>query len=252
MWAYIDETGDRGKGPNSSPIFGMAAVIVDDVSAPLLRAAVDQLRQDFGVPSASPMSWKEHVKTHDRRRRAVEVLGAVQNLKVCYVFADKGELAPDSYLCNPQRFYNYLAYKMYKSVVWAARSCYGADAKLWTRFGHVRGHDHSSTETYIRREASLDSRVPDHMEQGLRWVSADKYLESQAADLYGGFLRAAVWPAGEFGYVEPSYLLGVWHQLRNSEDCAVPLGIMSMPRNDIVCNKDWFPCKDCPKVKAGP
>jgi len=56
--AYIDETGDRGASPQSSPIFGMAAIILDEQGAVATRAAVKQLRADFNVPDGSVMSWK--------------------------------------------------------------------------------------------------------------------------------------------------------------------------------------------------
>jgi hypothetical protein len=193
------------------------------------------------------MSWKEHVKTHDRRRRAAEVLGAVEGLKVCYVYAVKSQLRAGSYRDDPQRFYNYVAYATYKSTLWASRSWAGSDAQVWTRFGHVRHHDHRTTEQYIRKQAAADDRVPDHMEQGLRWVPANLYAESQAADLFGGFLKSALWPGGEFGYVEPSYLLQVWPKLNKSEDCAVPLGIMSMPSCSLLTRAAWFPCVTCTK-----
>lgn len=193
------------------------------------------------------MSWKEHAKTHDLRRRAAEILCAVPDMRVLYVYVKKSELRSGSYVGDPQRFYNYVAYKMYKSVLWAGRNWKGSDAHIWTRFGHVRGHDHRSTETYIVREAQSDERVPHSMEQGLKWVSADKYDESQAADLLGGFLRAAVWPEPKFGYVEPSYLLKVWPLIRNSDTCAIPLGIMPMPSERVLVDEAWFPCARCPK-----
>jgi hypothetical protein len=248
---YIDETGDRGGGGRSSPIFGMAAVLVDERGAPALRSAVARLRVDLKVPQGKVMSWKEFAKTHDRRRHAAEVLGAVPGIKLCYVYSVKAALTPGTYRDDPQRFYNYVAFMTYKSVLWAARSWKGAGAEVWTRFGHVRHHDHRSTESYIRREAARDARVPFEMEQGLRWVSADKYAESQAADMFAGFLQAALWPHGEFGYVEPSYLLKVWHHIRDSEKCAIPLGIMSMPRSELLAATPWFPCGGCTR-KAAP
>lgn len=247
VWAYIDETGDRGSSSGSSPIFGMAAVIVTEAGAVELRKAVAQLRSDFGVPSRKVLSWKDHVKTHDRRRRAAELLCKVDELKVCYVYAIKSELDPASYITDVARFYNYIAFTMYKSITWAARNWQGKNAQLWTRFGHVRHHDHTTTEAYIRAQVAADQRIPFHMEQGLRWVSADQYLESQAADLFGGFLKAATWPDGQFSYTEPSYLLKVWTKIRNSEQCAIPLGIMSMPQNHLTCEMSWFPCDACPK-----
>jgi Protein of unknown function (DUF3800) len=244
---YVDETGDRGSRPASSPIFGMAAIVLDEAGASAIRSAVDRLRTDFKVPDDKVMSWKQHVKTHDRRRRAAEVLGRVTGVRLCYVYSVKSALRADTYVEHPQRFYNYVAYKTYKSAIWAARAWKGPDAHVWTRFGHVRAHDHRSTQQYIRREAMADPNVPFDMEQGLRWVSADKYKESQAADLYGGFLKAALWPDGDFSYVEPAYLLKVWHQLRNSDTCAIPLGIMSMPDSHLVRTMPWFPCRHCTK-----
>lgn len=247
LYAYIDETGDRGNSEKSSPIFGMAAVVVDERSAVSLRRAVTTLRQDLRVPDGTVMSWKTHVKTHDRRRRAAELLGGVDGLKVCYVYSVKNQLRPGSYRDDRHRFYNYVAFTIYKSILWTARSWKGPAARIWTRFGHVRHHDHRTTARYLTYEAERDSRVPSEMEQGLRWVSADRYLESQVADIYCGFLKAALWPQGEFGYVEPAYLLSVWHQIRNSERCVIPLGLMSMPSNDIVRANPWFPCGTCPK-----
>ncbi|GGR42761.1 hypothetical protein J2S40_004348 [Nocardioides luteus] len=248
VWAYIDETGDRGMSAASSPIFGMAAVIVDRRGAAELQAAVERLRGDFKVPAGKVMSWKEHVKTHDRRRHAARVLATVQGMKVCYVYAIKTALTRATYTQDRALFYNYVAMKTYTSVLWAARSWKGERTRLWTRFGHVRHHDHKPTEAYLRREASRSAKIPDHLEQGLRWVPANKYAESQAADLFGGFLKAALWPSGEFSLTEPAYLLSVWSKIRNSEDCAVPLGIMSMPDSSLVTRESWFPCTTCTKT----
>lgn len=245
VFVYIDETGDRGASATASPIFGMAALIVPEGRGPSVRSAVDVLRSDLGVPPDKVLSWKAYVKSHDRRRRAAEVLAGLSGVKVCYVYAKKEELRSDSYRNDKLLMYNYLAYKTYKSIVWACRNI-GA-TEIVIRYGHVRHHDHSSTEDYIRREASRDPKVPNRLVSSMRWVSADRYRESQAADLFGGFLKAALWPSGEFDYTEPGYLLRVWHLIRNSETCAIPLGILSMPSNDVLTSEDWFPCGHCAK-----
>lgn len=111
----------------------------------------------------------------------------------------------------------------------------------------MRGHDHELTDEYLREHIDTDPKVPHHMEQGRRWVSADRYAESQAADLMGGFLKAALWPSGEFDYVEPSYLLTVWKRIHTVDGCAVPLGIWSMPSPGLIVEQPWFPCPECPK-----
>lgn len=251
VFAYIDETGDRGYGgkKGTSPVFGMAAVLVTEEGAIALQAAVAKLRDDFDIPDGEPMSWKRHVKNHSKRIHAQRTLATVEDIKVCYVYAVKSALADGSYRDDPRRFYNYVAYKTYKSVLWAARNWQGSDARLWTRFGHVKHHNHKTTKDYIESETAWDPKLPTNMEQGLRWVSADKYAESQAADLYGGFLKAAIWP-DDYGNVEPRYLLGIWHQIRMSEACAIPLGIMSMPKHQLLADQSWFPCVDCTKRSA--
>ena len=223
----------------------MAAVLVPEGSVAALRAAVAILRTDLSVPNGKILSWKDYAKTHDRRRRAAEVLGAVDGIKVCYVYAKKSALQAGSYVDDKERFYNYVAFRTYKSIVWASRNMGATEVMI--RFGHVKHHDHTRTKAYIDWQASIDPRVPDHLVKSMRWVPADRYDESQAADLFGGFLKAAVWPSGQFGYVEPSYLLSVWHRIRNSENCAIPLGIMSMPENGVLTSEAWFPCDHCKK-----
>lgn len=150
VFVYIDETGDRGCSDKSSPIFGMAAIVVDAPGGLAMRTAVDRLRCDFKVPQGKVMSWKEHVKTHDRRRHAARVLGELVDVRVCYVYSVKQALRTNSYLVDPRLFYDYVAYKTYKSALWAARAWKGPQVEVWTRFGHVKGHDHRSTESYIR------------------------------------------------------------------------------------------------------
>lgn len=245
IFAYVDETGDRGTSATSSPVFGMAAVLVPEASTTDLRAAVLSLRADLAVPAGQVLSWKTNAKTHDRRRRAAEVLGSVPGIRVCYVYAKKSELQPGSYVDHKERFYNYVAFKTYKSIVWAARSLGASEVLI--RFGHVKHHDHTSTQAYIEREAAADPRVPEHLVSSMRWIPASKYAESQAADLFGGFLKAAVWPSGQFGYVEPSYLLRVWSSIRGADTCAIPLGIMSMPHHSVLTGETWFPCDHCTK-----
>ncbi|MGO4256438.1 DUF3800 domain-containing protein [Marmoricola sp. RAF53] len=245
FFAFVDETGDRGTAPNSSPVFGMAAVIMPEHAAPALREAVSRLRTDLAVPEDKVLSWKQYAKSHDRRRRAADVLGSVDGIHVCYVYAKKSALREGSYRDHNERFYNYVAFKTFKSIVWASRRLGATDVRI--RFGHVKHHRHGTTEAYIKAQAALDPKVPDKLVGSMHWVSADEYVESQAADLFGGFLKAAVWPGPPFGYVEPSYLLSIWDKIHSSGTCAIPLGIMSMPSSDVLTDEEWFPCDHCTK-----
>lgn len=176
-------------------------------------------------------------------RRGIEA--AVSGIKICYVYAKKAALQPGSYRDDKERFYNYVARKLLESIVGACR-CLGV-TEVHIRFGHVKHHDHGRTKTYLESAMAKNPRLAGGLVKSMRWVSADRYAESQAADLFGGFLKAATWPAGPFGYVEASYLLSVWHLIHNSEECAIPLGIMSMPEYAVLTSEAWFPCARCPK-----
>lgn len=246
LHAYIDETGDRGplSKAGSSPVFGMAAILLTDQSAAAVKQAVEQLRAEFGVPDNRTMSWKEHLKRHSRRKHAALVLGAIRDVRVIYVYCQKDQVI-GQYTQQREAFYNYVASKTYKGILWAARNWKGTAAGIQTRFGHVRGHDHRTTASYFERTLQPDPKVPTEMERGLRWVSADQYLESQAADLYGGFLRSAIWP-DEFGELEDAYIRSVWHQIRvGPNGCPIPLGFLSMPRDDIARSLPWWCCPHC-------
>lgn len=251
LCAYIDETGDPGGSDQSSPIFGMAAVIVSRVGSVQLLDAINELRAEFSIPRDVPLSWKAHLRTHEKRKYVAQVLARVQELKVVYVYCRKSDVTLGNFTHDRALFYNYVAGKTYKGILWAANHWDGRPARLWTRFGQVMGLDHqTTTRPYFDAQISAAVNVPNHIEQGLRWVAATTYRESEAADLYAGFVKAATWP-DKYGNVEGSYLRRIWHQIRNSEACAIPLGLMSIPENRLVTNHDWFPCRTCRQKRTG-
>ncbi|VXB25872.1 hypothetical protein ARTHRO9V_130227 [Arthrobacter sp. 9V] len=258
LWAYIDETGDRGSVTvaNSSPIYGMACVLVDQPAASRLQAAVARLRKDFGVPDDRDMSWKKDLKSHSRRKHAAAVLGAVPGVTVLFVYYRKDRITQGTYHTDQQRAYDYLAHKMHKAILWATQ--FSGYFSVAIRFGHVRHHDHNKTKTYL--EGHRDTKAAQALVQReLKWVASKDHSESQAADLYGGFLKSAIWE-DEYGSFEGSYIKTIWHQIRQahlcgnsySPHCAIPLGIMSMPESYLVTQHDWFPCGACKHKKITP
>lgn len=248
LYAYIDETGDRGlvDKPGSSPIFGMAAIITTKESGQAIQAAVKHLRDEFKIPDDVVMSSKKNVKTHSRRVYAAQVLSEIKDVKVIFVYCEKSEVS-GSYVSNRDAFYNYVALKTYKNILWAARNWKGIEEGIETAFGHVKGHDTKSTSDYFDFSLQFESKVPSSMETKLHWVHAGKYLESQAADLYGCFLKNAIWP-DEFGNIESKYIELIWHQIRKgNHNCPIPLGIMSMPANELAFKASWNICPHCKK-----
>ncbi|WP_206154219.1 DUF3800 domain-containing protein [Cellulosimicrobium aquatile] len=244
--AYVDETGDRGmfKG-NASPIFGMAGVIVDVNSEVAARAALRQLRTEFRVPDDKPMSWKEHVKGHDRRVHAATVLADLKGVTLVYVVADKQALSSGTYKDDITLFYNVIAYETLKRILWTAAHGRVVRHQVEVRFGHVKKHDPTDTHNYFQIKKRQDgAKVPFDLMTHLGWVDATQYEMSQLADLYAGFLKAATWP-NDWGDVEGAYLTRIWHQIRNSHRCILSLGLQYRPSNDLVRAMPWWPCASC-------
>lgn len=249
VWAYGDETGDRGLSSTASPIFGMATIIGNAQTMSQVKTVVKDLRSDFGVPTGEVMSWKKHLKTHERRLHAAKSLARIEDLLVVYALTRKADLYEGSFQNSQKDFYDFVAACAYKATLWAARSMEATDVRI--RFGRVRGVDHARTLRYIEQTTQSDPKVPTHLQRELSWVGADQHFESEAADFYAGFMKTAFWPDA-FGNVDDVYLKHVWGQIRkNPQGCAIPLGLFTMPSYQVAFEQDWFSCVDCPaQLKA--
>lgn len=242
--AYIDETGDRGvlKG-NASPIFGMAAVLVDDAGEKEARRVLHQLRADVHTPSSRPLSWKADLKNHERRKRAASLFAAIgQGIQVVYVMADKATLAPGTYRDDRTLFYNVIAYATLERILWASARWPSGPTQVQVRFGHVKDHDHTDTHRYFQIKQSQVSNVRFGHIAELSWVNARQYEMSQVADVYAGFLKAAFWP-DDFGAVEGAYLCSVWDQIRQVNGCPISLGLQTKPVDSLARSAPWWPCR---------
>lgn len=243
IFAYGDETGDRGLGEKTSPVFAMATVLGQHYAMVGLQEAVLQLRKDFSVPEKAVMSAKKHVKTYERKLHAANVLSSVPDITVIYVLSMKSELIPGSFKNGEKDFFDFVSARAYRSTLWAARNSGGNSVRV--RFGHVIGMDQTRTKQFIRQDTDHDPKVPTYLEKELSWVSADKYLESQAADLYAAFLKDAFWP-DQYGNTHERHLLQIWPQIRKGwHGCVVPLGLFTMPKYEVLTARPWFLCR-CP------
>jgi hypothetical protein len=67
LYAYVDETGDRGVSAKSSRFFAMSGLIMPAEKDAAMRAAIDRCRARFEVPSGKALHFKDHVKTYPIR-----------------------------------------------------------------------------------------------------------------------------------------------------------------------------------------
>jgi len=89
MWAlvpadyievYVDETGDRGFGPKSSPYFCFAACAFKHSNADHVVEAMKRLNGALGRNPGQPIHAVQHLKKHDQLMEAVERLAGLRGL----------------------------------------------------------------------------------------------------------------------------------------------------------------------------
>jgi hypothetical protein len=201
---YIDESGDRGRSPSSSPFFIFAAVIVEDHDEPTVRAARTLLALDFQKPPATVLHWSENVKRHDMRRHAATTLGALP-VTISYVVVDKKSLRQNSSQGMDQvQMHNYAARRLLERVSWFARD---NNAEAIITFAHIKNFKYAAFLQYIQRlqhdpQCSIDWAS---IRGSLRTNSPDTLEILQVADLAAGALNLAITP-NQFNQVEAAYL----------------------------------------------
>ena len=62
----------------------MATIIGNAQTMSQVKTVVKDLRSDFDVPTGEVMSWKKHLKTHERRLHAAKSLARIEDLLVVY------------------------------------------------------------------------------------------------------------------------------------------------------------------------
>lgn len=242
--AYVDETGDRGCSPTSSPYFAFACVLVADEDDAALRAVVDKLRVDFGV-TGGVLHWKDHIKKFERRQHARTMLAAL-DLRVVYVLVEKAAIPPGSgMLTDTAVFYNYAAGFVVERAVLTAKEWPGGPRDVVVRFAHVAGFDHNLTHDYIDiKKAQGPGWMPWHLLSGGRIIVEGQGLRDglQAADAYAGMLHAAL-RRDPFGGYEPHHFLDVRHQLRRrpGKPTAWACGFKFLGNEATLTSLPWWP-----------
>lgn len=242
--AYIDETGDRGFSGKSSDFFAFAAVLVADEDEGQLRAAVSQLRRDFGVPAGRPLHWKRHVKTYSRRQHATKTLCAIDSTVVVYVGVEKAAIPTHAHMkTDQQTFYNFAAGLVVERILLAARDWPGGARDAVIRFGHVRGFNHDTTRNYLdlRARRGQPSWVPWHLRRGeIHFDDQARWDGLQAADQYAGMLNVALCSDG-FGNYEPHHLVRARGRMREVKGRCWNYGFKWLGNDQTLSQMPWWP-----------
>lgn len=206
--AYVDETGDRGTKPASSPYFAFAAVICRDSNRQIVADALDTLVTDLSKPAGTTLHWAQNIKYHQQRKVATQRLGALP-IRLIYVGVPKSSVR--GYLqSSSEGYYNYLARIMVERIALFTRGRsrdeqQNLSAKV--TFGRVKGFPPSVLQDYIRlvrqRDESAFWEVYLTKQVDVRGQAEERLL--QWADIAAGAFDSAV-RADAYGNHEPAYL----------------------------------------------
>src|ERR1044071_7250113 len=112
---WIDETGDRGSTPASSPFFIVAAVVIRADRMSTVRIEKQLINRDLHRNVNTELHWSANLKHHDKRMRACEGV-AKPNLRIVYACIEKASLTPG--LRHQNRLYNWPLRLVLERVSW--------------------------------------------------------------------------------------------------------------------------------------
>jgi hypothetical protein len=241
LYAYVDETGDRGVSAKSSPFFAMAGLVMTAEDDPEMRAAVEHCRRKLDLPGGKALHWKDHVKTYARRQLVARTLARVPGACVNYVIIEKAAIHSTAGMYRDHTiFYNYVAGLMIERFLFTADTWPGGPREIIVRFGHVKGFGtHADTRAYLSDKRKNPNGTPWHLLRKVEFPSVSEYDGLQAADQYGGLLKVAIVPDEYDGY-EEHHLLSIRHQIRQRNGGAWGAGFKVMALPGTMDRLPWW------------
>lgn len=243
LHGWVDEMGDRGMSPKSSPVFAMAAVVIPDTHRIFLSRKIELIKDTFGIPKHIALHWSDHAKTFARRQFVAEQLAEVPGVRVNFVIFEKAAIPLEAAIVEDKvKFYNYTAGIALERILLTASEWPGDDKSVQVQFGHVKGFgQHEETRQYFWMKRQRKSLVNwDLLPQEPKFVESSTNSGVQAADQYAGMLRSAVIP-DELGGYEEQHLLRISHQIRRGPSGAAwGYGFKVMARPGWIDSLPWW------------
>lgn len=200
---YVDETGDRGWGGRSSPIFVVTAVIVRDADRSAIVAALDNINERLDKPSGTVLHWAQNVKHHAQRKFVAREIGALPITLTSVIVMKRPMMGSGTQLSDATSMYNYAIRRLLERVSWYVDD-QGGEAIL--TFAHVRRFPYKRLERYLRLLVSQPTEIRWHaFRRNPRIDQPSRIRPLQLADLSAGCIGAALKP-DPFGAFEIAYL----------------------------------------------
>ena len=202
----IDETGDWGTKPGSSPYFFMTACAFRASNLQVLETAMYDLNQVLGRPQGQEIHSIRHLKDHEKLIEASERLTTIKELRVFFVIIPKAYILKNAdILPRSTTIYNFLCRLMLERISCFARSM---DLPAHPTFASVRRLPRENLDRYILRVQRLETDIEwNRLRLPVSVRRASSQIGLQWADISGRTLWRALVPSAKPPHrIEPMYL----------------------------------------------
>jgi Protein of unknown function (DUF3800) len=238
---WIDETGDRGNSPTSSPFFGFAAAIIRAEWMDQLQRGKAEINRQLERASTHELHWSKNLKDHEKRHTAAEEVGKLP-LRFSYAVIEKASLPPGAHMgSNKDALYNYAMRLLLERVSWLVDE---ANGEATITLASVSGLPARVPRAYIEllRRGGRTNQVrwnAIHPKIEVRHASTRDGL--QVADIAAGALDRAIRPHQRPPHrMEPAYLMLIASRIyvRTAGKIA-SYGLKALPR-DLWARFPWW------------
>lgn len=252
LHVFVDEYGDRNfKANRESEWFTMTALMVEQEHLDHLRAAISGMRQIYRIPEGNKLHWVEHFREKHpaRRRTALHMLSSVPGIRIANVLLHKPTVGANAKMRDDSaRSYHMMTLYLLERIAKAAANWPRGERLAKVSLGVVGGVDHRQTLTYLHREAAKEGHTPrspfGNLLWPFKWLDSAKFDGLQAADIFSGFLTAAL-VNGDASYYQKVLRL-VTHDSRGNY---LGEGMKIFPNEAIplITGSQWW--RSCPGAR---
>lgn len=204
---HIDETGDRGMKPGSSPYFFMTACAFRASNRHLLKTAMKDLNMVLGRPPGQFMHSADHLKSHEKLIEAAERLAAINEIRLFFVIIPKNSITQYTPMRGDTTYmYNYTSRLMLELISWFAHSM---RLSAHPTFASVKRLPRTNLDKYISllHTNNVENIVWKRLKLPVSVVQANERIGIQWADIAGRTLLKALVPSATPPHrIEPMYL----------------------------------------------
>lgn len=144
LFAFIDESGDRGLGENASPHFALTASIIPEGHLHTVEGKIAEAKKAVGRHATHELSFKK--LNRNQRSIVVSTFSEIEQLKIISVIVCKQYLSPSS-LGSEER-YLYPFRLLLERMSWFARE---NSAELNYTLAHIKGLRKSKLRDYEQK-----------------------------------------------------------------------------------------------------